>query len=126
MDANAVKGHTRSMSGTVSSSVEKERPRLAFPGNPMVLYVALTAVLGWLGVNALMDAIRESRERDAATVQGFLDSRPADDDHRHPAVVTPVKAVPAPANATAAKQKGTTVSTPKGTAARSDGKKDGK
>ena len=77
------------MSGTVSSSIEKERPRLVFHGNPMVLYVALAVILGWLGVNALVDAIRESRERDAATMQGFFDSRPAEEGHGHAAVVAP-------------------------------------
>jgi hypothetical protein len=68
-----------------------------FPARMLSLIeVLLVLVAGWLGIRALLDFVIETRNRDAATVQGYLDSRPQEEEHlpAAPAVALPVKAVP--------------------------------
>jgi hypothetical protein len=98
MDANADERHVLSMHSAASSSVEKGKPEGLSSGFLLWIQMVLALVLGWFGVNALLDVLRESRDRDAATVQGYIDSHRQEDEHRQPAPQAAVKAVSAPAS----------------------------
>lgn len=87
------------MFGATSSTVEKEKPEGLSGGVLLWIQVMLALVLGWFGVSALLNVLRESRDRDAATVQGYIDSHRQEDEHRQPAA----KAVSAPATPVKAK-----------------------
>lgn len=84
------------MSTVVTPSVGTGKPEASSRGDVAVLIqVGLALVLGWLGVNALMETILESRARDAAAAQEFFDSR-RQEDHPQAAAAAPVKAIPQP------------------------------
>jgi len=103
MDAIAEKVHSIPMHGVASSSVEKGKPEGLAGGVLLAIQVVLALVLGWFGVNALLDVVRESRHQDEATVQGFIDSHRQEDEHRQAATPSAVKAVAAPVSTVKAK-----------------------
>ncbi|HWB05862.1 MAG TPA: hypothetical protein VG796_22770 [Verrucomicrobiales bacterium] len=83
------------MSTAVTPSVGTGKPEASSRGDVAVfIQVVLALVLGWLGVNALMETILESRARDAAAAQEFFDSRRQED--HSPAAAAPAKATPQP------------------------------
>jgi hypothetical protein len=110
MDAIAERAHLLRMNSAVRSSVEKGKPAGLSEGALLLIQMLFAVALGWLGLNWLLDAMRDNRERDATTVQGILDARPQDEDHR-PVTPAAVKAVTSPVPISAAKPKGS-VNTP--------------